>query len=153
MAGIVDGVGRGIDGLFQHIRHSLDTQTAGDHHHMLCIFREHAGQTLLRLGLVAQIIGPGSTGDGLAQRFCQSQELIQLRLAEGIEFLEAFVAGKDKQVILSLQQSLQLRLGFQPVLRVVFQYLTFQLPCGCLQNCKQALFLGFFVVSAHTTLL
>ena len=112
MADVVQGIGRGEDGNRFQVRHGLHAQAAGDDHHVLGSLRQSAFQLLFGLDLVAQKVHPGGAGDALAQGFGQGNKFAALRLFGGIKFLEALVAGNNKEVVLSRKHSFQLFLAF-----------------------------------------
>ena len=109
MADVVQGIGCGENRDGFHIRHGLHTQAAGDDHHVLGALGEC--QLLFGLDLVAEEIHPGGAGDVLALLLRKANEAVKLRLGGGVEFLEALVAGHDKEIVLPRKQALQLFLA------------------------------------------
>ena len=92
---------------------------------MLRVFGDHVGQALLGFRLIAQEIRLGSTHNSFAASFRQTQEFVQIRLVDGVKLFEALVTCDDEQVVLAFQQGSQFLGGFQRVLSIVFQLITF----------------------------
>ena len=157
MAGIIQRIGRSDHILAGHISHSLDTQTAGNDHHMLGSLGNDCRQNLEGLGLVAQEISLGSAGNGLVQTFSQFQKCFAIRLICGFKLFETLVAGDDEQVILAFQQICQLAPVLQLILGIVFQLLTFLTnesinpASACRKSPRQAAFVynSHYLVIVH----
>jgi len=123
MAPVGDGVAGGEHRKRYHAGHGLDAQAAGDDKH---VFGPLGNLELAEgLGLVAQKIDPYRAGDMLALRLRQGQKLAALRFFLAREFLEAFVAGDDEDVIRAGQGLPELLRLFEPVFCIVFQTFTF----------------------------
>ena len=105
---VVQRIGRGKRGDLLQVSHRLHAQSTGNDHDVLCFFGDNSGKLLLGLHLVAKEINVHRPGDVFALRFGKVHKTSALRLLCGFEFLEALVAGDDKEVILLCQQVFQL---------------------------------------------
>src|SRR5699024_1807198 len=99
MASVIQRIAGGEYRLPCQIRNRLDTQAAGDHEHILRTLRDHILELLLRLNLVAEKIYFRAACDGLALFRSKLLKFSTVRFIHGFKFLEALVAGNDKQVV------------------------------------------------------
>ena len=92
---------------------------------MLGTLGDQVSQNLPGLRLVAQEISLGNAGNVLTQALGKLYEFLAIRFICGFKFLETLVAGNDEQIVHPGQKLGQLLRCLQPILSIVFQFLTF----------------------------
>ena len=123
MPSVVEGVRGGKNGDLHGIGYGLDAQPAADHEDVLCPFRDL--QRLFGLSPVAEEIRLQGACHGLSLILQHLYELIAVGLLNGLELLEALVAGEHEDVVGAVKIRSQLFRGFKAVPGIVKQFLTF----------------------------
>ena len=125
MAGVVQRVAASESGQTADISHSLDAQAAGNGYYILSTLGDHSLQALVGLGLVAEEVSLSGAGNGLTQTLGDLDECLAIGFVDGFKFLETLVAGDDEEIVDTVQYGLEFVFCLQPILGIVFQFLTF----------------------------